>query len=68
MHVCKVMMSASKAEQTPTLAKGGYGRHRCQWVEDHLIVTYFRGNLISRGGGGHISRDLNFAIWPKKIR
>ena len=32
---------------------------------NNYLVTYFRGNLISRKWNGHISRDLNFAIWPK---
>ncbi len=28
----------------------------------YLIVTYFRGNLISRKLNGHISRDLNVRL------
>ena len=36
-------------------------------IWEYPIVTYFRGNLISRKWNGHISRDLIFAI-SSKIR
>ena len=40
-------------------------KNSCNKVLKYIIVTYFRGSIILRKWNGHISRDLNFAIWPK---
>jgi len=40
---------------------------RCEYVDTSCFscLTYFCGNLISWKWSGHISQDLNFAIYPK---